>query len=341
MEITTLQFVWFFLIGLIFGIYAILDGFDLGVGILFIFTKSEEERTLMKSSVGPVWDGNEVWLIAGGGGLLAAFPLAYGTLFSSLYLAVMLLLWSLILRAVSFEFRDQFDSKLWKKIWDAIFFIASFLIALLLGVALGNVLNGLLIDSSHNYTGTFFDLLNPFSVLIGLLVVAAIVTHGASYLVARIDTDLQERAKIWFNYSWIAFVVLFILVNLTMIIFQGQLLANYNDNIILWIFPVITLVGMGLMKYFNQKEQFLFSFISSALTIFSLILLAGIAIYPNLIPAITSANSVSISAAANSELTLSVLTVVALIGVPIILLYTFWFYWVFILKKIKKAEVHY
>lgn len=340
MEVNTLQFTWFFLIGLIFAIYAILDGFDLGVGLWFIFTKSEEERTILKSSVSPVWDGNEVWLIAGGGGLLAAFPLAYGTLFSSLYLAVMLLLWAIILRAISFEFRDQLISKLWKKVWDGIFFIASFFITLLLGVALGNVLNGLILDANYNYTGTFFDLLNPFAVLIGLLVVVTIMTHGASYLVARIDSDLQERAKIWFNYSWIIMIVLFILVNLVMIVFQGQLLVNFNDNILFWIFPFITLVGMGLMKYFNQTRKYFLSFISSALTIFSLILLVGIAIYPNLIPAVTQANSVSIVAAANSDLTLTILLVVAGIGVPIILIYTFWFYKVFILNKLK-SKVHY
>ena len=340
MEVTTLQFIWFFLIGLIFGIYAILDGFDLGVGLWFLFTKSEEERTVMKNSVGPVWDGNEVWLIAGAGGLLAAFPLAYGTLFSSVYLAAMLLLWAIILRAVSFEFRDQFASKVWKKVWDAIFFLASFLITLLLGVALGNVLNGLILDSSHNYTGTFFDLLNPFAVLVGLLVVVMVMTHGASYLIARTESTLQEKAKIWFNYSWIVLILLFILLNIVMIIFQGQLLKNYNENIIFWIFPVLTLIGMGAMKFFNQKEQYFFSFVSSASTIFSMILLVGIAIYPNLIPAITTGNSVSISAAANSETTLTILLIVALIGVPIILIYTFWFYRVFIIKKISQTE-HY
>ena len=166
MEVTLLQFTWFTIIGIALAIYAILDGFDLGAGILFIFARSEEERMTIRNSIGPVWDGNEVWLIAGGGGMFAAFPLAYATVFSGMYFAVMLLIWSLILRAVSIEFRNQFEYRFWKIIWDGVFIIASFLCALLLGVAFGNTLMGLSLDSSRNYNGSFFDLLNPFALVV-------------------------------------------------------------------------------------------------------------------------------------------------------------------------------
>ena len=342
MEVTVLQFTWFAIIGVAIALYAILDGFDLGAGILYMFTTTEEERTTIRNSIGPIWDGNEVWLIAGGGGMLAAFPLAYATLFSSLYFAIMLLIWSLILRAVSFEFRTLIDYKVWKRIWDGAFVLGSFLPALLLGVAIGNVLNGMSLDISHNYTGTFFDLLNPFSLIVGLMVLFVFITQGATYLIARThEGPFQERLNLFFSFSWIFYIILFFLVNISMLLDRTDLVANFKSNTILWIIPILSLIGIILIKYLNMQKQYLLSFAASSLTIVSLLISIGITIYPNIIPASNSAFSISISDAASSEVALGAMAVIAVISLPLILIYTLWIYKIFIFKKVSSDEMAY
>ena len=338
MEVTLLQFTWFAILGVAFVIYAILDGFDLGSGILYIFTSSEEERKSIRNAVGPVWDGNEVWLIAGGGGMFAAFPLAYATVFSSMYFAVILLIWSLILRAVSLEFRGQFGYKLWQRIWDGAFILGSFLPALLLGVALGNIMEGLNIDYLQNYQGTFLDLLNPFALLVGIMVVFVFTTHGASYLIVRTDGELQEKMKNIFKFSWVVYLVLFFIANLGMISAQHQLMTNFNDNLVLYIIPVLSLIAILFIYYFFTKEEYLYSFFSSIGSILFLMLSVGIAVYPNIVPASNSVYSVSISSAAASETALSVMVAVAGIGLPLVFIYTFLIYRIFVFKKVSEIS---
>lgn len=338
MEVTVLQFTWFAILGVAFAIYAILDGFDLGAGILYIFANTEEERQSIRNAVGPVWDGNEVWLIAGGGGMFAAFPLAYATVFSSMYFAVILLIWSLILRAVSLEFRHQFNYRLWQRFWDGAFILGSFLPALLLGVALGNILEGLNIDVYQVYQGTFLDLLNPFALIIGLLVLFVFVTHGASYLIVRTEGKLQEKMKNIFKMSWIVYIVLFFIANIGMISAQHQLMTNFNDNTILFIIPVLSLIAIGLIYYFFTKEQYLYSFFASIGSILLLMFSVGIAVYPNIVPASNSLYSVSLSTAAASETALSVMTVVAGVGLPLVFIYTFLIYRIFVFKKVSEIS---
>ena len=173
-----LQVTWYFLIGFLLTVYAVLDGFDLGVGFWHLFTKSDEDRRVLLNAVGPVWDGNEVWLITGGGALFAAFPHVYATVFSGMYLALMLVLYALIFRAVSMEFRSKDPSARWRAGWDAAFSLGSVVPALLFGVALGNLLRGLLLDATKTYVGGFFNLLNPYALLIGVVGLAMIATHG-------------------------------------------------------------------------------------------------------------------------------------------------------------------
>jgi len=175
-----LQVAWYFLIGLFLLVYAILDGFDLGVGFWYLFAKKEDHRRLLLNAIGPVWDGNEVWLLTGGAAIFAAFPQIYATVFSGFYLALMLVIFGLIFRAVSIEFRDKGESPGWRNFWGAAFGIGSILAALLFGVAVGNILRGLPLDEHGNFTGTFFTLLNPYALLIGLLGFVMFATHGAS-----------------------------------------------------------------------------------------------------------------------------------------------------------------
>ena len=337
METTLLETTWFLILGIALAMYAILDGFDLGSGMLYIFASNEDERRDIRNAIGPVWDGNEVWLIAGGGGMFAAFPLAYATIFSSMYFAVILLIWSLILRAVSLEFRGQFNHTLWHRIWDGAFILGSFLPALLLGVALGNILEGLNIDNTQFYRGTFLDLLNPFALIIGLFVVFLFVTHGASYLIARTEGHLQETMKSAFKTSWILYLVLFLIANIGMISAQHQLMSNFNDNLVLYIIPVLSLLAILAIWYLNKLEKYFFSFLASTGAILLLMLSVGIAIFPNIVPASNSAFSVSLSQAAASETALTAMTVIALIGLPLVLIYTFLIYRIFVFKKVSKV----
>ena len=191
-----LQSVWFFIWGLLWAVFFMTDGFDMGIGSLYPFLgKSERDRNMMIHAMGPLWDGNEVWLITAGGVTFAAFPLVYAVMFSSLYSALMLILFALILRGVSFEFRNKVDSMAWKRVWDGCIFLGSFLPALLFGVAFGNIFKGIPIDQDGIYQGTLFTLLNPYGLLAGVLFVCLFLTHGALWLAIRTDGDLSQRAE--------------------------------------------------------------------------------------------------------------------------------------------------
>lgn len=211
LTLTDLQIIWFILVGVLFSGYAILDGFDLGTGALQLFIKGDENRRLTLNAVGPVWDGNEVWLITGGGALFAAFPYVYASVFSGFYLAFMLLLLTLIFRAVSIEFRSKQPMKWWRRGWDTTFSISSLLAALLIGVAMGNVTKGIPLDDQGNFTGTFLSLLNPYSVLLGLTTVALFAMHGGIYLLMKTQGSLQEQIKKLLRPCVIIFTVLIIL----------------------------------------------------------------------------------------------------------------------------------
>src|SRR3989338_3916968 len=189
-----LNLIWFVMIGILFSGYAMLDGFDLGVGALHLFAKTDHERRIMINAIGPVWDGNEVWLVTGGGALFAAFPDVYATLASGFYLAVMLLLCSLIFRAVAIEFRSKQPMKWWRQMWDVAFSLASILGSLLIGIALGNLVRGIPLDAQHEYAGTFLGLLNPYALLVGVTTLALCMMHGAIYLVLKTDGALHRRA---------------------------------------------------------------------------------------------------------------------------------------------------
>ena len=190
-----LNIIWFLLIAVLLIGYAILDGFDLGVGVLHLFTKDENERRININSIAPVWDGNEVWLLTAGGALFAAFPIVYATVFSGFYLAFMLLLFALIFRAVSMEFRGKVDSPKWRSVWDWAFGLGSLLPALLYGVAIGNILRGIPINSEGYFTGNFFSLLNPYSILVGLLSLVLFTMHGSIYLSMKSAGAHRERVK--------------------------------------------------------------------------------------------------------------------------------------------------
>src|SRR5579871_647727 len=212
--------VWFVLLGVLLTGYAILDGFDFGVGIVYLFAKDDHHRRLFLNSIGPLWDGNEVWLVTFGGAMFAAFPEVYATVFSAFYLPFMILLFALILRAVSIEFRGKVTHDSWRRFWDFGFFLSSLLATLLFGVAIGNAMGGLPIDATKEFTGSFFDLVRPYPLVVGALAVALFAMHGSIYLYLKTEGEVQQRIHGW---MWRTFGVFLSVYMFTTIL----TLANY------------------------------------------------------------------------------------------------------------------
>jgi len=325
-----LNTIWFLLIGVLIIGYAVLDGFDLGVGSLYyLLGKTEDERRTLINTVGPFWDGNEVWLLTGGGALFAAFPLVYASVFSGFYLAMMLVLFGLIFRAVAVEFRNKFDDPVWRRRLDFLFFLGSFLPALLFGVAVGNVARGLPLDSAYNYTGGFFDLLNPYALLLGLLGLAAFLMLGTTYTMLKTEGVLQERARGLFAKIWWAFVVLYVLSAIYTYVVAPGLFLNYRKFPVLYLVPLLTVTGIALAPLAVKNAKYGTGFFASSLTMAGMILTLAVGMFPNWVPAVDPNLSLTIYNAASSQLTLKTMLVIALMGVPIVLFYTVYVYRVF------------
>jgi len=318
-----LQLIWFLLIGVLLVGYAILDGFDLGVGMLHLFiAKEDRERRVLLNSIGPVWDGNEVWLLTAGGAIFAAFPKVYATVFSGFYLALMLLLVALVLRAVSLEFRSKVEARSWRAMWDAAFAFGSFLPALLFGVAIGNVVRGVPIGADGEFAGTFLGLLNPFSVAVGLLSVAMFLMQGASWLSLKTEDALRARAVRVGRGAWIAFVALWVIVTVYARFEAPHLFANYT-NALTWIAPLVCVAAMAAYPFASGGR----AFAVSSLAIAALIAIMGQALFPYMVPSLGDlANGLTIRNASSTPLTLKVMLGIALAGMPFVLGYTIWIY---------------
>jgi len=325
-----LNTVWFFLVGVLITGYAILDGFDLGVGILHLFARNDHERRIHINAIAPVWDGNEVWLLTGGGALFAAFPPVYATAFSSFYLALVLLLLALIFRAVSMEFRGKVDSPGWRRWWDLAFGVGSLLPAILFGVAVGNVLRGLPLDSSGTFTGNFFGLLNPFSVLIGLVTLAMFTMQGAAYMTLKSEGELQQRMQGWVGRAWVGFVALYVVATISTWFVSRHLFEGMLGNPLFWLFFILLLAAMIYVPVASKAGKHLQAFLASSTTILCLNGIAGVSLYPRMLPSNTDlAYSLTAYNASSTPLTLKVMLIIALIGVPLVLGYTAFIYSVF------------
>ncbi len=322
----TLQIIWYVLVLVLLIGYAILDGFDLGVGFWHLFVKKDEERRLLLRSIGPFWDGNEVWLITGGGALFAAFPAVYASVFSGFYLALMLVLLALIFRAVAMEFRSLEEGSRWRKGWDFAFSVGSSLAALLFGVALGNLLNGMELDADGNYVAGFLALLNPFSLLIGLTGLAMLATQGALYLGFKTRGDVQARAQNWAKISWPVFLVLFILSSVLSFVWHPGHLSNYNAAPALWLIPVLALTAIVLTGWFTMRRNSFPAFLTNSLTIAASFMLVAAATFPSFVPATNPDLSLTLFNSSSSKLTLSWMLGITLLGFPFVLGYTFWIY---------------
>ncbi len=325
-----LNTVWFVLVGILLTGYAILDGFDLGVGALHLFVRKDEERRILINAIGPVWDGNEVWLVTGGGALFAAFPEVYATAFSGFYTAFMLLLAALIFRAVAIEFRSKQPMGWWRSAWDISFSVSSILCAVLTGVAFGNVLWGVPLSAAHEFTGNFWTLIHPFSLLVGVLTLALFMMHGAIYLVMKTEGPLHDRIRIWVRRAMIFFIMAFAVATLAALLYVPKLSEPFKNNPVFFILPLLGVFCIANIPRAIAHGWDFQAFLSSCGAVVFLMAVAGIAMYPTLLYSVPNAeNSLTIYNAASSPKTLQIMLIMALIGMPLVLAYTVSIYWVF------------
>ena len=322
-----LQIIWFILWGLLWAIYFITDGFDLGIGTLYPFLgKDENDRRVMINAMGPLWDGNQVWLLTAGGVTFAAFPTVYAVMFSSLYTALMLLLFALIIRGVAFEFRGKVDSPGWRRIWDICIVAGSFLPALLLGVAFANIFRGLPLDGDGILHGNLLTLLNPYGLLGGVLFVLLFVTHGAIWLAIKSEADLHDRAVAAANTLWI-FLLAVAVIFLAASAFATNLYANYLAHPALGLVILLTVAALLGIKVFLAKQSLFKAWFASAVTIIGATFYGVLGLFPNMFPSTLDPKfSLTAFNASSSPLTLKIMLVVALIFVPIVLVYQAWAY---------------
>ncbi|MFC3394969.1 cytochrome d ubiquinol oxidase subunit II [Brenneria rubrifaciens] len=358
-EYEVLRFIWWLLIGILLIGFAVTDGFDMGVGILVrLMGRGDTERRVMINSIAPHWDGNQVWLITAGGALFAAWPMVYAAAFSGFYIAMILVLASLFFRPVGFDYRSKIEDPRWRNMWDWGIFIGSFVPPVVIGVAFGNLLQGVPFHVDEYlrlyYTGNFFQLLNPFGLLAGIVSLTMIVAQGATYLMMRTTGDLHVRSKSAAQISALVMMVTFALAGVWVIYGidgyvvtsvintaaesnplhkevahqAGAWLINFNNYPVLWAIPLLGVVLPLLTIVTARMEKGAWAFLFSSLTIACVILTVGVAMFPFIMPSSTAPNvSLTLWDATSSLLTLKVMTVVAIIFVPIVLSYTAWCYY--------------
>lgn len=340
-EFLNLPTTWYVIVGVLFAGYAILDGFDLGTGILHLFIKKDTDRRLLLNAVGPVWDGNEVWLITGGGALFAAFPDVYATVFSGFYIPFMLLLLALILRAVSIEFRSKQEMPLWRKSWDIAFATGSFLSTLLIGVAMGNIARGIPLNPEGDFMGSFWSLLNPYALLLGLTTVALFAMHGGIFLVLKTEGELQRKLRRMVRIWMLIFLVLITLHAAATVVYVPHAVAALKNDP--WILLLVALGAFAtvMIPQCLKRHREGWAFIASCTVMGSLMALLGASMFPNLVYSLPdTANSLTAYNACSSQKTLEVMTTIALCGMPVVLSYSAAIYWIF-RGKVKLNDMSY
>ncbi|WP_456476549.1 cytochrome d ubiquinol oxidase subunit II [Oceanithermus sp.] len=318
-----LHVVWFVLITVLFAGFFFLEGFDYGVGMWLPFLgRNDAERRAIINTIGPVWDGNEVWMITAGGAMFAAFPHWYATLFSGFYLALFLMLLALILRGVAFEYRSLREDPGWRTRWDWAIFFGSAAPAFLWGVAVANLVRGVPIDAHMQYTGTFWTLLNPYGLLGGLAAVAVFLVHGGQFLALKLEGDLAERARRAAHAAWWPAVVALVLFVIGLFGYRGYL----DKGALALLVPFAAALAFVAVRFLDDRAAFWSggaAIVLATVTVF-------VALFPNVMPSTLNPDwSLTIYNASASNYTLGVMTVVALVFTPLVLLYQGWTYWVF------------
>lgn len=319
---------WFLVVGALFSGYAILDGFDFGAGAWHLFFRKEKSRRIVLNAVGPVWDGNEVWLVIGGGALFAGFPVVYATLFSAMYTPFMLFLLFIILRAISIEFRSKEEMKWWRQMWDVGYSVSSIMLGFLLGVVLGNVLQGIAIGENYLYQGTgLFDFLDVYSILCGLTTLALFMSHGAIYLLLKTEGRLYAKLMKLQKSGMIFFMVIFGLTTLYTLLYIPHLTDKFKANPAMFALPVAAFLSIANIPRLASKRKYLRAFIFSSLTIGFLLIITAIELYPMvLLSTVDPKFNIDIYDAASSTKTLKIMMTIVAIGAPLVAAYTIFVY---------------
>lgn len=318
---------WFLVVGGVFTGYGILDGFDLGAGAWHLFFRKEESRRIALNAVGPVWDGNEVWLVIGGGTLFAGFPVVYASLFSAMYIPLMLFLFALIFRAISIEFRSKEPMLWWRQMWDVAYSVSSTLLAFLLGVVLGNVLQGMPLDDNYEFTGSWVSFLNPYALLVGTTSLALFMMHGAIYLAMKTEGKLFAKVNRLLQRSIIAFVLLFGLTTLISLIYFPHLSDNIRSNAFLIGIPILAVLAIANIPRLISKEKYLTAFLFSALTVGLLLMTVAIELYPViLLDSSGAGNDITVYNGVASNKSLGIMLIFVAIGAPLVAGYTAFVY---------------
>ncbi|MDJ1483472.1 cytochrome d ubiquinol oxidase subunit II [Cytophagaceae bacterium YF14B1] len=332
---------WFLVVGGLFSGYAILDGFDLGAGALHLFFNKEESRRIVLNAVGPVWDGNEVWIVIGGGALFAGFPLVYASVFSAFYIPFMLFLVMLIFRAISIEFRSKEPMHWWRQLWDINYCISSIMIAFLLGLVLGNVIQGIPIDQNGDFTGRWLSFINPYACIVAITTVALFMMHGAIYLTMKTENRLYAKLTILVKNTTIFFVICYAVTTLATLLYATHLSEDFKQHPQLFSIPLVAILSVANITRQITKRKYRFAFISSSVTVSLLLILIAIGLYPNIvISTVSPAYNLTVYKAASSAKSLKIMLLFAVIGVPLVATYTTFVFWTF-RGKVKLDEHSY
>jgi cytochrome d ubiquinol oxidase subunit II len=333
---------WFFLVfGALITGYAVLDGFDLGAGALHLFLKKETSRRIALNAIGPVWDGNEVWLVIAGGALFAGFPVAYAAIFSAFYLPFMIFLIGLIWRAVAIEFRSKEPGRVWRLSWDIIYSFACVVVSLSLGLMLGNIALGMPLNAQKEFAGTTTSFFNPFSIMVAVTTLALFMMHGAIYLAMKTENRLYTRLTILAKNFTIFFIIAFTLTSLYTLLYIPYLSDRIKSNPQFFAFPLLMFLAIANIPRQLKKGAYRFAFISSSITIAALLITVAVEVFPYLLYATNDpSNSITVENAASSQKTMKILLLIAAIGTPLVAIYTSFVFWTF-KGKVKLDEMSY
>ncbi len=376
MSYETLRVVWWLFLGVLLIGFAIMDGFDLGVGVLLpIVARTDDERRVLINTIGPTWEGNQVWFVLGGGAIFAAFPLIYAAAFSGFFVALILVLFALILRPVGFDYRSKLADPRWRSMWDVCLFIGGFVPALVFGVAFGNLLLGVPFRYDEAlrvyYDGNFFGLLNPFALLVGVVSLSLLVSHGAVFLQLKTVGELRDRARRWHRIAALVFVASFAAAGVwiafgvdgyriasfagtqagsdplakSVVVEAGAWFANFRTQPVLWLIPLLAFVGAGAAWWLAPRRAG-WAFVASGIAVAATILTAGVAMFPFMMPSnLMPSHSLTVWDSTSSLLTLRWMFWMTVLFLPLIILYTSWVFRVMrgpvTLEQVRGSDTHY
>lgn len=332
---------WFLVFGAVITGYAILDGFDLGAGALHLFLKKEQSRRIALNAIGPVWDGNEVWLVIAGGALFAGFPVAYAAIFSAFYVPFFVFLIGLIWRAVAIEFRSKEPGRIWRLTWDFVYCFVSVVIASSLGLMLGNIALGIPLNDQKEFTGSWTSFFNLFSIMVAVTTLALFMMHGAIYLAMKTENRLYTKLTILAKNFTIFFVFSFAITTVYTLLYIPHLSDRIKSSPGLFVLPLIMMLAIANIPRLLKKGKYRYAFVSSSITIASLLIMVAVEVFPYLLYATNNpAHSITVDNAASSPKTMKILLLIAVIGTPLVAIYTAFVFWTF-KGKVKLDEMSY